>query len=52
MEYDYIECGDCLELIKRLPDDSIDLTLTSPPYDTLRNYINDDFLIIIVIIVV
>jgi len=30
--------GDCLELMKRLPDGSIDLTVTSPPYDNLRTY--------------
>ena len=38
MEYDYIECGDCLELMKGIPDCSIDLTVTSPPYDNLRSY--------------
>ena len=32
MEYDYIEQGDCLELMKLIPDDSIDLVLTDPPY--------------------
>lgn len=32
MEYDYIEQGDCLELIKAIPDESIDLVLTDPPY--------------------
>lgn len=29
---------DCLEGMKRLPDNSIDLVVTSPPYDNLRNY--------------
>lgn len=38
MDYDYIECGDCLQLMKGIPDGSIDLTVTSPPYDNLRNY--------------
>lgn len=32
MEYDYIECGDCLELLKQIPDKSIDLIVTDPPY--------------------
>ena len=32
MEYDYIECGDCLELMKSIPDKSIDLIITDPPY--------------------
>lgn len=30
--------GDCLELMKNIPDNSIDLTVTSPPYDNLRTY--------------
>lgn len=30
--------GDCLEVMKGLPADSIDLTVTSPPYDNLREY--------------
>lgn len=30
--------GDCLELMARLPDGCIDLTVTSPPYDNLRTY--------------
>ncbi len=38
MEFDYIEQGDCLELMKKIPDGSIDLTVTSPPYDNLRTY--------------
>ena len=30
--------GDCLELMKDIPDGSIDMTMTSPPYDNLRTY--------------
>jgi len=30
--------GDCLEVMKDIPDGSIDLVVTSPPYDNLRNY--------------
>lgn len=33
-----IICGDAVEVMERLPDCSIDLTVTSPPYDELRNY--------------
>ncbi len=33
-----IICGDCLEVMKGLPDKCIDLTVTSPPYDDLRTY--------------
>jgi DNA modification methylase len=32
--------GDCLELMKTIPDNSIDMVLTSPPYDSLRTYNN------------
>jgi site-specific DNA-methyltransferase (adenine-specific) len=35
-----IICGDCLEVMKGLPDKCIDLTVTSPPYDNLRDYNN------------
>lgn len=30
--------GDCLEVMKTLEENSIDLTVTSPPYDNLRTY--------------
>lgn len=30
--------GDCIEEMAKIPDGSIDLTLTSPPYDNLRTY--------------
>lgn len=33
MKYDYIECGDCLNLLRSLPDKSVDLVVTDPPYD-------------------
>jgi len=32
---------DCLEGMKLLPDECIDLTVTSPPYDNLRDYNNE-----------
>lgn len=38
MEINKIYCGDNVELMKLLPDNFIDLTVTSPPYDDLRNY--------------
>ena len=34
MKYDYIEQGDCLELIKDIPDGSIDMILCDLPYGT------------------
>ena len=33
-----IICGDCLEVMKEMPSECIDLTVTSPPYDNLRTY--------------
>lgn len=38
MENNYIACGNNVDLIKGLPDNSIDLVVTSPPYDDLRDY--------------
>ncbi len=38
-----IVCMDCVEGMKRLPENSIDLTVTSPPYDDLRGYNGFDF---------
>jgi len=35
-----IYLGDCLEIMPTIPDKSIDLTVTSPPYDNLRTYNN------------
>jgi len=32
MELDKIICGDCLEIMKEIPDKSIDLVLADPPY--------------------
>ncbi len=33
-----LRLGDCIELMKEINNNSIDLTITSPPYDDLRNY--------------
>lgn len=38
MDYNKIICGDSAEVLKSLPDGSIDLVVTSPPYDNLRKY--------------
>ena len=35
--YDIIQ-GNCLDTLKTLPDEFVDLTVTSPPYDNLRVY--------------
>ena len=31
-------CGDCLDFMATLPDECVDLTVTSPPYDNIRDY--------------
>ena len=31
-----LRCGDCLELMKGIPDGSVDLVLTDPPYGTMK----------------
>lgn len=33
--------GDCLKELKKLPDESVHLVITSPPYHNLRVYSND-----------
>jgi site-specific DNA-methyltransferase (adenine-specific) len=30
--------GNCVDIMQQIDDDSIDLTITSPPYDNLRDY--------------
>ena len=39
MEYkNRVICGDNVEVMRGMPDNCIDLTVTSPPYDNLRSY--------------
>ena len=38
LETDLFQVGDCVEVMRDLPAGSIDLTVTSPPYDGLRDY--------------
>ena len=38
MEVNKIYCGDNLKIMPDIPDNYIDLTVTSPPYDNLRTY--------------
>lgn len=37
-----IICGDCLNLIKRIPDESVDIILTDPPYGLNKKGIKND----------
>ena len=41
MEIDKIYNMDCIEGMKQLEDNSVDMVLTSPPYDNLRIYDKD-----------
>ena len=34
---------DCVDGLKELEDNSVNLTVTSPPYDNLRTYNDDEF---------
>jgi site-specific DNA-methyltransferase (adenine-specific) len=38
-----VYCGNCIDVIKLFPNDIIDLTVTSPPYDNLRTYKGYEF---------
>ena len=38
MEINKIYCMDCVDGMEMLPSNSVDLTVTSPPYDKIRNY--------------
>ena len=41
IELDTIYNEDCLTGMQRIPDGSVDLVVTSPPYDNMRTYNND-----------
>jgi len=38
MELNKIYNENCLETMAKMPDNFVDLTVTSPPYDNLRQY--------------
>lgn len=38
LELDKIHCGDNCDLMAQMPRESVDLVVTSPPYDDLRTY--------------
>ena len=42
-ELNKIICGNCVDVMATFPDNYIDLTVTSPPYDNLRDYNGYDF---------
>ena len=35
----------CLDTMAKMPDEFIDLTVTSPPYDNLREYFLDKYVV-------
>lgn len=37
-KYPWLMLGDSAEKLKEIPDNSVDLVVTSPPYDNLREY--------------
>ena len=38
MEVNKIYCENCIDTMSKMPDGFVDLTVTSPPYDNLRDY--------------
>ena len=42
MSVNKLMCGDCLEKLKELHDESVDMVMTSPPYWALRCYLPDE----------
>ena len=38
LEIDQVYCGDCVEVMQGIEDDSIDLVITSPPYNCGKEY--------------
>ena len=38
MEVNKIYHGDCLDKMDNIPNGSVDMVMTSPPYDNLRTY--------------
>jgi DNA modification methylase len=38
LQVDTIYCENCLDTMAKMPSESVDLVLTSPPYDNLRTY--------------
>lgn len=43
MQVNEIICGDCADVMKDWPENCVDLTITSPPYDNLRDYNGYEF---------
>lgn len=43
MDVNTVYCGNCLEVLKGFPENCINLTVTSPPYDNLRSYNGYEF---------
>lgn len=43
IEQNNIYLGNCLDILKKIDSATIDLTVTSPPYDNLRKYKNFEF---------
>jgi DNA modification methylase len=45
MEINKIYNENCLDTMARMPDGFVDLSVTSPPYDNLRDYFLDKFVV-------
>lgn len=38
LPFNSVICGDVIEVLSKFPDNSIDTVITSPPYDSIRDY--------------
>ena len=38
LDLNKVYCGNCVDVLKQIDDESIDMVLTSPPYDDLKDY--------------
>lgn len=43
MEWNKIYCGNCVDVMSKMEDNFVDLVITSPPYDDLRDYNEYEF---------
>ena len=42
MQLNTIQCGDCLDVLKNIPNDSFDLSFADPPFNLKKDYAEYD----------
>ncbi len=43
IKHNFLYNEDCTKTMQKIPNNYIDLVITSPPYDKMRNYKGDTF---------